>query len=144
MIEIVKQYHFYAAHRNQLINDKCRNLHGHTYYLTLTIKPRSADESGVTFLFSDIDKIVDPIIKELDHSTILHKADPLWEYLTDWNYDRKFDQLKIVGTDEPTSAENLAMNLYEAISPLLPKFVYITEIILQETTTSKIKIKFTK
>ena len=30
---IQKQYKFYAAHRNETLQDKCRNLHGHRYGL---------------------------------------------------------------------------------------------------------------
>ena len=28
---IQKDYRFYAAHRNEELTDKCRNLHGHRY-----------------------------------------------------------------------------------------------------------------
>ena len=31
---IQKEYRFYAAHRNEELHDKCRNLHGHRYGMT--------------------------------------------------------------------------------------------------------------
>jgi 6-pyruvoyltetrahydropterin/6-carboxytetrahydropterin synthase len=34
---IIKDYHFYTAHRNENLRDKCRNIHGHTYYLKIDI-----------------------------------------------------------------------------------------------------------
>ena len=38
---IQKEYKFYAAHRNEELTDKCRNLHGHRYGVTCFFEVRT-------------------------------------------------------------------------------------------------------
>ena len=68
MFKITRKYHFYAGHRNEKLKDKCFNLHGHTYHIEMTFDLSYDPYSGITMLFNDIDKLVYPIIDELDHS----------------------------------------------------------------------------
>ena len=68
---ISKKYHFYAGHRNENLDDKCFNLHGHTYYITMDFDFTEFNEdTGIKMKFSDIDLIVDTIIKKLDNSLL--------------------------------------------------------------------------
>ena len=63
------------------------------------------DETGITFLFSDIDKLVNPIIKTLDHTMLIHKYDPLLKYLhlfmteegVEYTYKTRRGRTKIYG-----------------------------------------------
>lgn len=71
---LTKYYHFYAAHRNQLLIDKCKNLHGHTYMVTVKLGFDVKDD-GVSMLFSIADSFIDPIINKLDHSTLVAQED---------------------------------------------------------------------
>lgn len=137
MINIIKKYHFYAAHRNELIDDKCKHLHGHTYKLEVTIQFEGADKhDGVTMLFSDIDKFIDPIIKRFDHSTLIHEKDPLLTYLQ--QYERDFEQsLNLHALPYPTSAENLATTLLAIIRKTGLNAV---QILLAETESSTVQI----
>ena len=61
---IEKKYHFYAAHRNKGGGIKCGRIHGHTYDVKCHFKFNEINESGISCLFSDIDKLVEPIIIE--------------------------------------------------------------------------------
>ncbi len=128
MIKIRKKYHFYAGHRNKHAGEKCGRLHGHTYDVVCEFKFTKITD-GVTMLFSDIDKIVEPIIKKYDHYFVLFEQDPL------------IDALKLV--NEPyisvpfeTSAENMAIWIFKRIKNegKLP----ITKIELAETKSSTI------
>lgn len=128
MIKIEKKYHFYAGHRNKLAGEKCGRPHGHTYDVVCTFE-FSKMENGVTMLFSDIDKYVEPIIKEYDHYFLLYEKDSL------------VDVLKLAGEEVKvlpfeTSAENMAIWLYQRIKneAKLP----IVKIEFAETKTSKI------
>lgn len=114
MITIERKYHFYAAHRNELLNDKCRNIHGHTYYVTVELGYPSTGAAGVTMLFSEIDKVVEPIVKQFDHGFIIHSKDPLYPVLTKYIGEQK-DPLKLLVLPCPTSVENLARVLWEQI-----------------------------
>jgi 6-pyruvoyltetrahydropterin/6-carboxytetrahydropterin synthase len=125
---IEKQYHFYAAHRNKQAGEKCGRIHGHTYNIVCHF---NFDEiiNGVTMLFSDIDKLVEPLIKEHCHWFLLYEKDSLCELLDLAN------ELYLPLPFE-TSAENLAIWLFTRIKneTKLPIF----KIELAETKTSNI------
>ena len=129
--KIEKKYHFYAGHRNENLKDKCFNLHGHTYYVNMFFSFEYDKETGITFLFSDIDKIVDPIIEQLDHSLLIHRNDPLLKYINLFCKQEK-TPLKLFIMDNTTSAENLCKIIFEEVESTLP----IVKITLQETTSS--------
>tara|TARA_R100000655_G_scaffold109929_1_gene166411 strand:+ start:6816 stop:7238 length:423 start_codon:yes stop_codon:yes gene_type:complete len=129
--KIKKKYHFYAGHRNENLKDKCFNLHGHTYYINMFFSFDYDNKTGITFLFSDIDKIVDPIIKELDHSLLIHRNDPLLKYINLFCKQEKTN-LKLFIMDNTTSAENLSKMIFKKVNKHLP----IKKITLQETTSS--------
>ncbi len=66
---ITKSYTFAASHQllPQEVFGKCSQLHGHTYKIDVTIGCQRLINSMV-INFSDLDKIVEPIIETLDHS----------------------------------------------------------------------------
>lgn len=105
---IKKKYHFYAAHRNKAGGEKCGRIHGHTYNIECSFSFDKINEGGITFLFSDIDKLVEPIIKEYDHYFILDKRDKLCDILSLANEPYKSVPFE-------TSAENLAVWLFTRI-----------------------------
>lgn len=107
MIQIEKKYHFYAGHRNKLAGEKCGRLHGHTYDVKCYFEFDTMKD-GVTVLFSDIDALVEPIIKEYDHYFLLYEKDSLCEILD--LYNEPYKKLPF-----ETSAENMAIWLYTRI-----------------------------
>ena len=125
-MKIEKKYHFYAGHRNKEAGEKCGRIHGHTYDMVCVFKFDTMT-NGVTMLFSDIDKVVEPIIKQYDHYFLLFKDDPLCELLDLAN--EPYVELPF-----ETSAENMAIWIFNEIKSKLP----IVRIELAETKTSKI------
>ncbi len=125
---IEKKYHFYAAHRNKQAGEKCGRIHGHTYNIVCHF---SFDKivNGVTMLFSNIDKLVEPIIKDHCHWFLLYEKDSLCELLDLANEH-------YLPLPFETSAENLAIWLFTRIKneTKLPIF----KIELAETKTSNI------
>lgn len=107
MIQIEKKYHFYAGHRNKLAGEKCGRLHGHTYDVKCYFEFDTMKD-GVTVLFSDIDALVEPIIKEYDHYFLLYEKDSLCEILD--LHNEPYKKLPF-----ETSAENMAIWLYTRI-----------------------------
>jgi len=128
-IKIEKKYHFYAAHRNKEAGEKCGRIHGHTYEVKCYFEFNEINEGGITCLFSDIDKLVEPIIKEHCHWFLLYDKDPLCEVLDLAN--ELYLKLPFV-----TSAENMAMWLFTRIKneTKLP----IIKIELAETKSSNV------
>jgi len=123
---IEKKYYFYAAHRNKEAGEKCGRIHGHTYDITCHFKFDNM-VNGLTMLFSDIDKIAEPIIKQYDHYLLLYKEDGLCNILD--LVDEPFIELPF-----ETSAENLAIWIFNELRNKLPIF----KIELAETKTSKV------
>jgi len=113
---IQKDYKFYAAHRNEELDDKCRNLHGHRYGLTCFFEVERT--GAITTLFGDFDRVIEPFLKaEYDHSMLIHVGDPLHETLK-WHTERTGEVLKLKLFDAPTTVENLAYQLFTEITEL--------------------------
>lgn len=126
---IQKKYHFYAAHRNKLAGEKCGRIHGHSYDVLCYFKFNEINDGGVTCLFSDIDKLVEPIIKEYCHWFLLYENDPLCEIL-----DLAGEPFKKMPFE--TSVENMSLWLFSRIKneTQLP----INKIELRETKSSNV------
>jgi 6-pyruvoyltetrahydropterin/6-carboxytetrahydropterin synthase len=126
---IKKKYHFYAAHRNKAGGEKCGRIHGHTYDVVCYFKFEKINEGGVTYLFSDIDKLVEPIIKEHCHWFLLYDKDPLCEILNLANE-------KYLSLPFETSAENMSIWLFNRIKNETKLPIYRIE--LAETKSSNV------
>lgn len=102
---LTRKYHFYAAHRNQELCDKCRNIHGHQYEIRVIFD--LLKKTSITTLFNELDEKVKPIIDEYDHGMLIDIHDPLYEHL------KKFGEpLKFKLFNGPTSVENMAEKLF--------------------------------
>lgn len=113
---IRKEYHFYAAHRNEELTDKCHNLHGHRYGILCWFDVQRS--GSISTLFGDFDSVIEPFLKaEYDHSMLIHSGDPLFESLRHHS-ERTGEQLKFKRMDYPTSVENLAWQLFSEITEL--------------------------
>ena len=103
-LSVVKEAHFYYAHRNETLpkGDKCTRLHGHVGKVIISVEAPYNEDSGVTVLFSDVENILCKFTKWFDHNTLLHSKDP---------YCEVFDDAEIPYVKLPfvTSAENIAM-----------------------------------
>ena len=139
-MRIERNYHFYAGHRNQTLVDNCSNIHGHRYGITVVIQPERTT-AGVTMLFGDIDKHVEPLISRYDHALMIDRNDPLYKLLASENQlldgteppNLGRSRLKVVVFDEETSAENLARRLF---NDLVDKSLPLIEVRVQETDSS--------
>lgn len=113
---IQKQYKFYAAHRNEELNDKCRNLHGHRYGLTCFFEVERT--GALTTLFADFDAVIEPFLKkEYDHGMMIHVSDPLYQSLLD-HTKRTGEELRLKLFARPTTVENLAHQLFTEITEM--------------------------
>ena len=131
---IEKKYHFYSAHRNHAGGVKCGRIHGHTYGVKCHFKFKEVNDGGITCLFSDIDKLVEPIIKDYCHWFLIYEKDPLVKLLQSAN-----EPIKILPFE--TSAENMATWLFSRIKTEtnLPIF----KIELAETKSSNVIYEIT-
>lgn len=113
---IQKDYKFYAAHRNEELNDKCRNLHGHRYGIRCFFEVER--QGAISTLFGDFDRKIEPLLKEqYDHGMLINVHDPLYETLCE-HERRTGESLKMKKFQAPTSVENLAHQLFTEITDL--------------------------
>jgi len=113
---IQKEYKFYAAHRNEELLDKCRNLHGHRYGITCFFEVERT--GSLTTLFGDFDGKIEPFLKEkYDHGMLIHANDPLYESLC-MHMHRTGETLKLNVFELPTTVENLAHKLFTEITEM--------------------------
>jgi len=88
IVKIAAQFGFEAAHRLPNLPDghKCKNLHGHNYRLEVSIEG-PLDERGFVMDYAELEAIVDPIIKRVDHrflNEIEGLENPTSEVMAEW------------------------------------------------------------
>lgn len=128
---IQKEYKFYAAHRNEELQDKCRNLHGHRYGITCFFEVERT--GALTTLFADFDRKIEPFLKsEYDHGMMIHVEDPLYETLLG-HTRRTGETLKLKLFERPTTVENLAHQLFSEITEM---GFHLNRLEVRETDTS--------
>lgn len=130
MTTVTKEFHFYAAHRNEEIGGKCANIHGHRYGLTVTVfQPKLG---SVTILFDEFERAVSPLLSRLDHCLLLHRGDPAANALVNSGACQK-----IYWLDAPTSAENLAEHIFLR---LVCAGLNVVSLTVKETDTSSVTV----
>jgi 6-pyruvoyltetrahydropterin/6-carboxytetrahydropterin synthase len=117
-VKVAKEFTFDAAHRLPFHDGKCKNLHGHTYLLTVMVEAEMADKNMVID-FGDLKQIVNKwIIDKFDHALIVGGED---------NQNPKFQELivqnnmaqKVVTMEAESTAENMAILFAHTIADAL-------------------------
>ena len=128
---IQKDYKFYAAHRNETLPDKCRNLHGHRYGLTCFFEVERTGD--ITTLFGDFDAKLEPWLKnEYDHGMLINVNGPLYETLLG-HMERTGETFRLKKMDRPSSVENLSWMMFTEITDM---GFHLNRIEIRETDTS--------
>lgn len=136
-IRITKEFGFEMAHALWNYDGKCKNIHGHSYKLFVTVKGTPIEEenhpkNGMVMDFGDLKKIVNKkIVDTHDHALALNKNTPHAEF---FNREHYFD-LVLLKDYQPT-CEKMVVEFAEIIKQELPKNVELVSIKLYETATS--------
>ena len=137
-IRITKQFSFETGHALYGYDGKCRNVHGHSYKLSVTVIGEPiADSSHVKFGmvidFSDLKKIIkEEIVDVFDHATVFNKNTPHVELAKELS-DRGHSVLLV---DYQPTSEMMVIDFAEKIKKRLPKQTQLFSLRLQETATS--------
>ncbi len=138
VIRLTKEFSFEAAHALEGYDGLCREIHGHSYRLFVTVKGRpSSDDSnpkcGMVMDFGVLKRIVgDEIIARLDHALVLRRSEtnaPLLEVL-----GARFSN--VITVDYQPTCENMLADFAARISARLPEGVALHSLRLHETATS--------
>lgn len=137
-IRITKQFSFETGHALYGYDGKCKNVHGHSYRLDVTVigKPISDHTNvkfGMVIDFSDLKKIVkEEIVDVFDHATVFNKNTPHVELAKEL---QERDHNVLLVNYQPTS-EMMVIDFAEKIKNRLPKTITLHSLKLQETATS--------
>lgn len=137
-IRITKQFSFETGHALYGYDGKCRNVHGHSYKLSVTvigspIGDNSNVKYGMVIDFSDLKKIVnEEIVDVFDHATVFNKNTPHVELAKELK-DRGHHVLLV---DYQPTSEMMVIDFAQKISSRLPKNINLFSVKLQETETS--------
>ena len=137
-IRITKQFDFETGHALYGYDGKCRNVHGHSYKLSVTviglpISDTSNVKYGMVIDFGDLKKIVlSEIVNEFDHATVFNKNTPHIELA---NELEKRGHHVILVDYQPTS-EMMLIDFAQKIMNKLPANIKLHSLKLQETGTS--------
>lgn len=156
MYRISKTFRFEAGHRvwkqnlacdrgSEFVNDKstlqnkCVNLHGHSYVLEVELESETLTEQEMVMDFHHVKNALKSLIDTIDHSFIIDINDPLYNEFEE--LATKYG-LKVFPVTFCPTAEKLAEFFYEFLTNKLQEAglsneVRVSRITLWETATSK-------
>ncbi len=137
-IRLTKEFNFEAAHALEDYNGACREVHGHSYRLFVTVvgSPNEVIGSssyGMVIDFGELKRIVnEQIISRLDHAFVLRRSEQSNQIVESIGSIYK----NIVLVDYQPTCENMLSDFAARISSQLPSNVALHSLKLHETATS--------
>ena len=117
MYELTVRSHFDAAHALRDYPGECRNLHGHTWDVEVTVAGPDLDSIGIVYDFKRLKDDLGGVLSDYDH-VFINEVPP-------------FDALT------PT-AENLARVIYERLVGSVEACVSVVEVAVWESPVAKL------
>lgn len=138
IIRITKQFNFETGHALYGYDGKCRNVHGHSYKLDVTVIGTPINDTdhvkyGMVIDFSDLKKIVkEEIVEVFDHATVFNKNTPHVELA----HELKQRGHHVLLVDYQPTSEMMVIDFAKKIKARLPENIKLHSLKLQETATS--------
>jgi len=137
-IRITKLFSFETGHALYGYDGKCKNVHGHSYKLSVTVfgKPildNTNVKFGMVIDFTDLKKIVkEEIVNIFDHATVFNKNTPHVELAIELK-NRGHNVLLV---DYQPTSEMMVIDFAKKIKKRLPENIQLHSLKLQETESS--------
>lgn len=138
VIRLTKEFTFEAAHMLEGYDGLCREIHGHSYRLFVTVKGEPecdpcSPKLGMVMDFGELKRIVnEQIINRLDHAFMMRNTPAAEELIDTLSY--RFS--KIVLTEYQPTCENMLSDFAERLLGALPDSVELCSLRLHETASS--------
>lgn len=136
-IRVTKEFNFEMAHALWNYDGACRNIHGHSYKLFVTLVGEPISDSnhpkfGMVLDFKDLKQLIKgPVVEFLDHSLVVYReADGETLTLVREMYE------KVHVFDFQPTCENLVLYIVEKIQALLSPEIELHAVKMYETATS--------
>ena len=137
-IRITKQFSFDTGHALYGYDGKCKNVHGHSYRLEVTvigipINDNTNVKFGMVIDFGDLKKIVkEEIVNVFDHATVFNKNTPHVELAR----ELEIRGHNVLLVDYQPTSEMMVIDFASKIKKRLPRNIKLFSLKLQETATS--------
>lgn len=135
IVRLTKEFCFEMAHLLDGYDGLCRNIHGHSYKLFVTVAgtPESditSPKYGMVMDFSVLKKIVkEEVVDRLDHAMLVRKGTKQAEQI------RGMAE-RIYEVEYQPTCENMVIDFTDRIRHRLPENVRLVSLKLHETATS--------
>ena len=129
MLSVTKIFTFEAAHAISDYDGACKNIHGHSYKLHVTVTSKKGLTNSMVIDFKQLKKIVQQVIlNDYDHALML-KINKI-----------NLAATQVIGTkllwfDEEPTAENILLDMAKKLQLNLPDNIVLKELKLHETET---------
>jgi 6-pyruvoyltetrahydropterin/6-carboxytetrahydropterin synthase len=137
-VRLTKIFTFETAHALYGYDGKCKNIHGHSYKLHVTIEgipinDFNSSKNGMVLDFGILKSIVNKeIINHIDHAILLNSHSPHYE-LAQNLIDQ---QHNVILVDFQPTCENMILDFKNKIMAQLPENISLVRLQLFETETS--------
>jgi 6-pyruvoyltetrahydropterin/6-carboxytetrahydropterin synthase len=137
-IRITKQFTFETGHALYGYDGKCKNVHGHSYKLSVTVIGSPITDNmnvkfGMVIDFGDLKKIVkEDIVDIFDHATVFNRNTPHVELA----HELEQRGHHVILVDYQPTSENMVIDFADKIKRRLPNNIQLHSLRLQETETS--------
>jgi 6-pyruvoyltetrahydropterin/6-carboxytetrahydropterin synthase len=135
VVRVTKQFHFEMAHALLDYDGPCKNIHGHSYQLNVTVKGMvktntSDSDEGMVVDFGIIKKIVKELVVDVfDHALVLNERAKIdvsnFEFMN-----------KLIRVPYQPTCENMLVHFAKTIQQNLPSHIKLHSLFLRETNTS--------
>ena len=138
VIRLTKEFSFEAAHALDGYDGPCREIHGHSYRLFVTVKGCPAEDDtnpkcGMVMDFGVLKGIVnEEVVSRFDHALVLRETPENHAALE----AMRGTYTKIIVTPYQPTCENMVEDFARAIAAELPAGVELFSVKLHETATS--------
>lgn len=137
-IRITKEFTFETGHALYGYDGKCRNVHGHSYHLSVTVIgtpiSKAGDKKlGMVLDFGDLKKIVkEEVVDPFDHATVFNRNTPHLELAQTLEREGH----KVILADYQPTSENMVVDFAARIRNRLPAELRLFSLRLRETGTA--------
>ncbi|MDN3491461.1 6-pyruvoyl trahydropterin synthase family protein [Winogradskyella bathintestinalis] len=137
-IRITKQFSFETGHALYGYDGKCKNVHGHSYNLYVTVIGTPISDTtdvkyGMVIDFGDLKKIVkEEIVDVFDHATVFNKNTPH----VDLAKELQARDHNVLLVDYQPTSEMMVIDFSEKIKQRLPNNIKLHSLKLSETASS--------
>lgn len=136
LLRLTKQFTFEMAHALPAYEGKCRNIHGHSYRLYVTVEgeplqQQGAATDGMVIDFHQLKELVQAqVVDPFDHALVLPRSESgTADHLGDYG-------AKLIYTSFQPTSENLLIHFASLLEGRLPTGTRLHSLKLYETETS--------